>query len=142
MWLAKRGRMPTIDQLNAQLDRLAAFEAGPFPVLSLYLDLRPNDRGRDNFAPFVRKELGDRIRTYAASGPERESLEKDAARVQQYVEGLDGSLNGLAVFACRGADLFETVELATPVVGHKLSISNEPHLYPLARLLDQYPRYL
>lgn len=134
--------MPTLDQLNAQLDKLAAFDAGPFPVLSLYLDLRPNDRGRDNFEPFLRKELGERTQTFGASGPERESLEKDTARVRDYVATIDGSLNGLALFSCSGADLFEAVPLTAPIVGHKLYISNEPHLYPLAKLLDQYPKYL
>jgi hypothetical protein len=38
-----------IDQLTSQLDRLAAFDAGPFPVVSLYLDLRPDEHGRDRF---------------------------------------------------------------------------------------------
>jgi peptide chain release factor subunit 1 len=134
--------MPTIDQLHAQLDKLAAFDAGPFPVVSLYLDLRPNERGRDNFEPFLRKELGERARTYRASGPERQSLEKDLARIQSHVASLEGSLNGLALFASSGANLFETVELAAPVVGHKLYISTQAHLYPLARLLDEYPRYV
>jgi hypothetical protein len=46
--------MPTIAELQAQLDKLAAFDCGPYPVLSLYLDLRPNDRGRDNFEHFSR----------------------------------------------------------------------------------------
>jgi len=134
--------MPTIGQLNAQLDRLAAFDSGPFPVVSLYLDLRPNDRGRDNFEPFLRKELADRIQTYAARGPERESLEKDSARIASHVAEVDRALNGLAIFACSAADLFEVVPLAAPISGHRLHISEQPHLYPLARLLDQYPRYL
>src|SRR5262245_26612940 len=134
--------MPTIGQLNAQLDRLAAFDSGPFPVVSLYLDLRPNDRGRDNFEPFLRKELADRIQTYAARGPERESLEKDSARIASHVAEVDRALNGLAIFACSAADLFEVVPLAAPIPGHRLHISEQPLLYPLARLLDQYPRYL
>ena len=134
--------VPTIDQLNAQLDRLAAFDAGPFPVLSLYLDLRPNERGRDNFEPFLRKELADRVRGYPAGGPERESLEKDSARIRDYVSDLDRSLNGLAVFACSGAGLFETVPLVAPIEEHRLYISDQPHLYPLAKVLEQYPRYV
>jgi peptide subunit release factor 1 (eRF1) len=134
--------MPTIEQLNAQLDRLAAFDGGPLPVVSLYLDLRPNDRGRDNFEPFLRKELADRIQTYGARGPERESLEKDGARIAARVAEVDPALNGMAIFACSAADLFEVVPLAAPINGHRLHISEQPHLYPLARVLDQYPRYL
>lgn len=134
--------MPHLEQLNAQLDRLARFEAGPFPVVSLYLNLQPDNRGRDRFDPFLRKELGERIRTYPAGAPERESLEKDAAKIADHVGLVPSSMNGLALFACEGAGLFETVTLAAPIDAHRLYISDEPHLYPLARVLNQYPRYL
>jgi peptide chain release factor subunit 1 len=134
--------MPHIDQLSAQLDRLAAFEPGPFPVISLYLNLQADNRGRDRFEPFLRKELADRVRTFAARAPERDSLQTDAAKIRDYVAGIEKSVNGLALFACSGADLFEPVLLAAPIEEHRLYISNEPHLYPLARILDDYPRYL
>src|SRR5262249_18679475 len=45
-------------------------------------------------------------------------------------------------FACSAADLFESISLAAPIDQHRLSIANYPHLYPLARLLDEYPRYV
>jgi len=134
--------MPQLEQLSAQLDRLAAIEAGPFPVISLYLNLQADERGKDRFEPFLRKELPDRIRTYRASSPERQSLEQDAEKIQKYVEGLEPSVNGLALFACSGIDLFEPIPLAAPIDQHRLYISSIPHLYPLAKVLDQYPRYL
>src|SRR3989442_7798994 len=133
--------MFSIDQISAQLDRLAEWDAGPFPVVSLYLNLQPDDRGRDQFAPFLRKELDDRIATYGAHGPERESLTTDAEKIRDYVENVDRSANGLALFSCSGADLFEAIPLAAPISDHHLSISDRPHLYPLARLIDEYPRY-
>jgi peptide subunit release factor 1 (eRF1) len=134
--------MPTTDQLSAQLDRIAAADSGPFPVISLYLDLRPNEHGRDQFEPFLRKELAERVATYPASGPERESLEKDAQAVRDYVAQIDSSVNGLALFASSGAELFEAIPMAAPVEAHRLYIANQAHLYPLARLLEEYPRYL
>jgi peptide chain release factor subunit 1 len=134
--------MPQIEQLSARLDRLAAFEPGPFPVLSLYLNLQSDDRGRDRFEAFLRRELSDRVRTYATTGPERDSLQRDAGKIRQYVARIDASVNGLALFACSGADLFEAVPLAAPIDEHRLYISDDPHLYPLARILDEYPRYL
>jgi peptide subunit release factor 1 (eRF1) len=133
--------MPSLDQLSAQLDRLAAFESGPFPVITLYLNLQPNQVGRDNFAPFLRKELTERLRTYPASGPERESLQKDAERIRAHVESVDPSINGLVIFASSGAGLFEAIEVAAPIDQHRMFISDQPHLYPLARLLDTYPRF-
>jgi peptide subunit release factor 1 (eRF1) len=134
--------MPKLHQLDAQLDRLAGFQQCPFPVISLYLNLQPDEHGRDRFGPFLRKELAVRLRTYPKHGPERRSLEQDADRIQTYVEQLDPSANGLALFACSGAGLFETAQLAAPLPEHRLFISHEPHLYPLARVLDEYPRYL
>jgi len=133
--------MPRTDHLTAQLDRLASTDTGPFPVLSLYLNLQANEHGREQFAPFLKKELSDRISTYPASGPERESLEKDGERIRAYVDTVDKAVNGLAVFACSGADLFEAVPLAAPIDRHRLYISDHPHLYPLARILEQHPRY-
>src|SRR6185295_9653079 len=134
--------MPTIAQLTEQLDRVAATDPGPFPVISLYLDLRPNEHGRDQFEQFLKKELTERVNTYPASGPERDSLEADAAKIRKHVAGLDGSVNGLALFACHGADLFAPLELAAPIDDHRLYVSDHAHLYPLARLIEAYPRYL
>src|SRR6266545_3575171 len=124
--------MAQLDQLGAQLDRLASIDPGPFPVISLYLNLQPNARGRGEFEPFLRKELAERLRTYPASGPERDSLDEDAARILAYVNGVDRALNGLALFACSSANLFEAIPLAAGVDTHRLYISDQPHLYPLA----------
>jgi peptide subunit release factor 1 (eRF1) len=134
--------MSTTEQLSTQLDRLASLDAGPFPVVSLYLNLQPDEHGRDQFDSFLRKELAERVDTYPAKGPERDSLEQDAAKIRDYVSQLDPSVNGLALFASSGADLFEAIPLAAPVGAHRLYISDHPHLYPLARIVDEYPRYL
>ena len=134
--------MAHVDQLTAQLDRLGSSDTGPFPVVSLYLDLKPNERGRDRFEPFLKKELAERMGTYPASGPERTSLDKDAEQIHAYVTSVDPALNGLALFACSGVDLFEAIPLAAGVDQHRLYISNQPHLYPLAQILGTSPRYL
>jgi len=134
--------MTQVDQLNAQLDRLGSSDTGPFPVVSLYLDLKPNERGRDQFEPFLKKDLAERVRTYPASGPERASLDKDTEQIRAYVATVDPALNGLALFACSGVDLFEAIPLAAGVDQHRLYISNQPHLYPLAQILGTSPRYL
>jgi peptide subunit release factor 1 (eRF1) len=134
--------MPTLDQISAQLDRLAALEAGSVPVISLYLNMRPDQHGRDNFEPFLRKELAERVRTYEPDDPARVSLEADAVKIRSYLGNeLDASANGLALFACSHAGLFEAVQLAAPIPDHRLYIAPQPHLYPLARLMDTYPRY-
>ncbi len=128
--------------LTEQLDRLAAFEPGPYPVISLYLNTQAGQHGRDQHHAFVRKELKARGGTYAPNSPERESLGRDLEKIMRYVErDVQPSANGVAIFACAGADLFEAVQMGAPVEQHWLSISDRPHLYPLARLDSQWPRY-
>src|SRR5207247_3840467 len=61
--------------------------------------------------------------------------------IREYVETVDRSANGLALFSSSAADLFEAIPLAAPIEEHRLYISDQPHLYPLARVVDEYPRY-
>jgi peptide chain release factor subunit 1 len=129
-------------KLNEQLDRLAHLEPAPYPVVSLYLDTRPDQHGRDRFQAFIRKELRGRADTYPAGTPERESLDKDFERMSAYLENdVQPSANTIAIFACHAAELFEALQLDAPVGDNSLFIGDQPHLYPLARLISQHPRY-
>jgi peptide chain release factor subunit 1 len=91
----------------------------------------------------VRKEFRARLRTYPLRSPERQSFDRDTERIVHYLsEELRPSANGLAIFACAGAnDFFEAVQLDAPIDEHRLYVYHQPHLYPLARLYDQYRRY-
>jgi peptide subunit release factor 1 (eRF1) len=127
--------------LEHVMERLVAFES-PFPVISLYLNTQPDERGRDHFHANLRKELNNQLKTFPPRSEERESFERDVERINDYVENkLEPSANGLAIFACAGEDFFEAVQLDAPIVNNRLFVSSQPHLYPLARVLDQYPRY-
>jgi peptide chain release factor subunit 1 len=131
--------MPT---LTAQLDKLARFEPAPYPVVSLYLNTQPGQTGRDQYDAFVRKEFKLRGRTYPSGSPERASLDQDLDRISSFLQNeVEASSNGVAIFACSAAELFETVQLSAPVEEHWLYVGDAPHLYPLARLESQYPRY-
>jgi peptide chain release factor subunit 1 len=141
MSFASTAGMTTTEQLASKLDDLTSFDSGPYPIVSLYLNLQPGERGRDHFQTFVRNTLPERIATYAALGPERESLDKDAEAIRAYLETIDPAANGLALFASSGAGLFHAFQLAAPIPRHLLYVSDQPHLYPLAHVLDRYPRY-
>jgi peptide chain release factor subunit 1 len=128
--------------MNEQLERLAAFEPAPYPVVSLYLNAQSNERGRAQFQGFVRKELKARAATYPARSSEREMIDRDLERISSFLESdVQPSSNGVAIFACDAADLFETVQLGAPIAEHSLYVGDQPHLYPLARLVSQHPRY-
>jgi len=124
------------------METLAALEPSPFPVISLYLSLTANQNGRESHDQFVRKVFSDRAKALPAESPERESFERDAERIRRYLDSeKPQSSQGLAIFACSGAGLFEAIPLETPFDDHWMFVGSAPHLYPLAKLVDTYPRY-
>jgi peptide chain release factor subunit 1 len=126
--------------LRHQLDRLANVEPGAAPVISLYLDTRPDGTGRRTYDTFLRKAFPERVE--GLSGIARDSVDADIARIELFLrDDVRKSTNGLAIFACTASALFEAVQLDAPIEKHELFLSPTPHLYPLARVNDQYPRY-
>jgi len=127
--------------LDALLDRLAAVEPTDRPCLSLYVDARPDNTGRPHWAPIVRKELTERARAFGERTAARVAYDADAARILRWLDAEPrASAQGLAVFACEGSALFEAVELDA-AVETELVVAPTPHLYPLARVLDQWRGY-
>ncbi len=129
--------------LRDRLEKLAAFEPQDIPVVSLYLNLTADQRGRDNYESFVRKAFAERLKAFTDNSAERASLERDVERIGAYLaDEVNRSANGLAIFAAAGAgEFFEAIPLEAPIDEHWLFLGSVPHLYPLARLVDQYPRY-
>jgi peptide subunit release factor 1 (eRF1) len=124
------------------MEILAALEPSPFPVISLYLSLASNQNGREDYDQFVRKVFIERGKALPEQSPERESFDKDAARIQAHLENKDNTAGqAIAIFACSGSDLFEALSIDAPIGEHSLFISSVPHLYPLARVVENYPRY-
>jgi peptide subunit release factor 1 (eRF1) len=132
-------RMADVDRV---LDRLAAFEPTGLPFLSIYIDARPGNTGRDHWQPIVRKELGERAKTYGRRTAAREHFDADAQRALEWLERAPrASADGIVVFACAGAGIFETLQLDLPLGATEVYAAPRPHLYPLARLVDRYRRY-
>jgi len=133
----------TAVSLEDHLSRLVAFESTTLPVISLYLNTQPDNHGRDHFEQFIRKEFAACAGTFPQGSVERESFERDTARIKTYLEDeLQPSTNGLVLFACaRADDFFEALQLEVPIEENRLYVYNQPHLYHLARLDDEYPRY-
>jgi peptide subunit release factor 1 (eRF1) len=128
--------------LRDQLEKLAAVEPQQSPVLSVYLNLAADQHGRDNHDAFLRKVFAERQKTFRDNTPERASFDRDAERIHAYLAEVNRSSDAVAIFACAAAnDLFETVQLQVPIDEHWFFVGDVPHLYPLAKLVDQYPRY-
>ena len=129
--------------LAERLDRLVEIEPQPFPVLSLYLDTTPNETGHRTVQVYLKRALADRLQTFPDGSDERKSFSADAERVLTYVtsDELRPEYKTVAIFACTEAGLFETVPLEVRLDRHLVVVSDRPHLYPLALLDEQYPRY-
>jgi peptide chain release factor subunit 1 len=125
------------------MDKLLEFDAVPAPVISLYLDARVNENGKRNFMPFVRKQLSERVKSYPLNSEERASIEEDFLRIMRYLEdGVRESTQGVAVFACSALDdYFQVGQFEAPFERNRLFVWERPHVYPLARLMEQYRHY-
>jgi peptide subunit release factor 1 (eRF1) len=137
--------MPAVDltqALSQMVERLVGFQPAASHVVSLYLDARPDQHGRDRHVSFVRKELAARGRSFEAGSPEREAYEKDAERIRSWLDGeLQSSANAAVVFSCAEAGLFEAAQLEAPAGQNLLVVAREPFVYPLVQLIEQHPRY-
>jgi peptide subunit release factor 1 (eRF1) len=130
--------------IEEPLARLVAFEPTTFPVLSVYLNTQPDQHGRSpDAAPYLHREFKALSRTWAPSSPARHSFDQDVERIVSYVtDEIDPAANGVAIFACWGAEkFFEAIQLTSPFHDNRVYAYNQPHLYHLARLDEQYPRY-
>ncbi len=130
-------------ELDELMKKLTAFDPAGFPVISLYLNTQSDEHGRDHFDRFVRKQCDEIAKTFPQRSPARASFDGDVERIKYYLENdLEPSANGAAIFACSGAGFFEAAQLYAPFERHRISVANHPDLYPLARVLNQYDRYV
>jgi peptide subunit release factor 1 (eRF1) len=130
--------------MEEPLARLVAFEPTTLPVVSVYLNTQPDQHGRTSeAAPYLHREFKALARTWAPGSPERHSFDRDVERIVSYAaDQIDPAANGVAIFACWGAEqFFEAIQLTSPVSDNHVYACPQPHLYHLARLDEQYPRY-
>ncbi|HZC05217.1 MAG TPA: host attachment protein [Ktedonobacterales bacterium] len=110
------------------------------PVLSVYLDWRPEATGERPGVRAARVILRDRLheieRALWPRGAAYDSVQADVTRIQRYLDDqASASAEGVAVFACGPLGLFETLEAGVPFETEVVALAT-PNLYQLARLLD------
>jgi len=127
--------------LRDQLDRLAAIEPSERSIISLYLDMRTIENGqRTHVDMFLRNSFDEQARSL--TGKARAVFERVAERISRYMaDQAPKSAQGLAIFASTTDDLFEVIPLDVPIDRPSMHFDVVPHLYPLAQVNDQYPRY-
>lgn len=134
---------PSNAQVAALLRRLAERAPSELAVLSAYLDLRPPADIEDPAVRATKVIVRDRLREIDESlprhGPAHDSFAADSARLEDLLEaGAGEHERGLAVFACDGEGLFETVRTWIPFE-QRVEAGPLPFLLPLARLAGHEP---
>jgi peptide chain release factor subunit 1 len=88
----------------------------------------------------LRDRLREIRRTYLPRGDDLDSFDADAARIDAFVEGeMEASTEGIAIFACNGIGVWETVEVGAPFE-NQVTVAARADLYQLARLDDHFER--
>ena len=133
----------TTPSLSQRMETLAALEPSPFPVISLYLSLTPNQNGREatisscgRSSASARRRCPPNRRSARASRRMRSASrqyldsEKDARR------GRDSRSSRAPARSCSRRSRSKRRSTITGC-----SSARSPHLYPLAKLVETYPRY-
>ena len=124
------------------IEKLINVEASDFPFISMYLNTEPNENGKFDFDVFVKKQLSTYQDSFDEHTENRKSFDRDAERINEYLKEVKPSTNGVAIFACSGAnDFFKAIEFSVPFEEDYFFVFNKPHLFPLARLVEQNPQY-
>ena len=118
------------DSLHAVLDRLADYASETASVVSVYLDLKPEQPAQ----PF-KTFLQDAVK-------EHPDVAEELEKILAFIDTEKPSSQALAIFVSASEPaLFESVPLEAPLGAHRLYIDREPHVFPLERLADQYQSY-
>ncbi|HSH21879.1 MAG TPA: Vms1/Ankzf1 family peptidyl-tRNA hydrolase, partial [Candidatus Caenarcaniphilales bacterium] len=111
------------------------------PVITAYLDLRPQVTGNNPHTRPGQIVLRDQLREAEASlephTPAHDSFTADVERIDRFIE--DEALpdaQGLALFNCHGEGRFETVATAISL-SNDVTVDRFPRLLPLAHLADE-----
>jgi peptide subunit release factor 1 (eRF1) len=124
------------------IEKLAAFEPADAPFISLYLNAQADERGRDNYGAFLKTELANAAADFGGDTEQSESFKADVEKIEKYLsEEAHPEANGIAIFACSGADFFQTAQFETKIENNRFFVFDRPYIYPLARLIGQNPRF-
>jgi len=124
------------------LSNLMEFEPAGFPFISVYLNTEPNETGKRDFDVFLRKQLKDHGAVLEPGSSESQSYEADVEKINNFVEDLDPTTRGVALFACSGADdFFQRFEFEVPFEENQFDVGEKPNVLPIVRLVSKYPPF-
>lgn len=124
------------------LRKLLDFEPGQGPFISAYFDTSVNENGKRTFDTVLKKQISETRDRFSEDSDERQSFEQDVEKMNEYFDGLDPSVQGVALFACSNAGFFKTYEFQVSFKENLFFVFDRPHLYPLIKLVSQNSRFV
>ena len=143
--VTRNGRADS-SHLAEVIERLTHVQAGRHRVVSCYLKLEPRDRSRGKYLIKLKNRVKSAAQALSRLGLERaiaDEVTRDLDRIQQFLRppGNLPSTQGVAIFACEGIELFESVPL--PVVHRsRLAVDATPLVRELASVEEEFGRLL
>lgn len=130
-------------KISKLIEKLGSTEPDGKPFLSIYINAEPGQNGRDTYPIWLKTELSDEEQKYKDDEAESARFASVVERINGFVETeADAAANGIAIFAGLGEnDLFEVVQLDVAFPESKFYSMDRPHIFPLARAVNENPRY-
>jgi peptide subunit release factor 1 (eRF1) len=145
--LRRRHRLqaPRYDLVTvAEMKALTAFHSDDYPVVSLFLDVRPEEREREKIRVKLKHLIDEAKHLPAASSTKerRRIFQQESERLMTWFETeYDYTGRGLAIFTALEKGLWRSFRLPAPV-RDRLIIADRPYLRPLLTLVDEFERFL
>jgi peptide chain release factor subunit 1 len=115
-----------------ELQELIDFQGDDAPVLSVFLNVDPSQRSKEEYKLALRKILKE-VSDQAAR--------EDVERVERFFNlEYNWQGRGVALFSCAAGDLWRTYSLAVPVDDGAF-VHSRPHVKVFSDLMDQYAPY-
>jgi peptide subunit release factor 1 (eRF1) len=143
----KRGTRPSATRggsVQGALQRLAAVKPGEHRVVSCYLKLEPRDRVRGKYLIKVKNRVRALQEALPRLGLDRQTADAVSADLERVLDWLRApgnlpSSQGVAIFASRGAKLFEAVPL--PFVHRsRMAVDRTPLVRELVAVEEEFGR--
>ena len=121
-------------KLNKLTEKLAAFEPGGFPFISLYLDAQHNGDGSEDFRIWIKKEMAEAVKEFAEDSDEAKKVNTSLDQIQHFLETeTDPAANGISSSASAVRSRLMTCDANSNAIVNMLIMNMGRSLYaPMA----------
>lgn len=129
--------------LTKTIEKLASFEPNGSKVISIYLNAEAGGNGRDAYAAWLKTQFYEYSVQFEHNVEKNKNYTEIQERINDFLESkAESTANGIAIFAeAKENGLFQTVQIDEPFPNNRFFVFDRPHIFPLARIVEQNPQY-